>query len=29
MKWKEPQRVRERIVATTVQRSRNGDAFPA
>jgi len=29
MKWKEPQRVREHIVATTVQRSRKGDAFRA
>lgn len=27
MKWKEPQRVRDHIVATTVQRSRKGDAF--
>lgn len=27
MKWKDAQRVREHIVATTVQRSRKGDAF--
>jgi hypothetical protein len=27
MKWKEPQRVREHIVETTVHRSRKGDAF--
>jgi hypothetical protein len=27
MKWKDVQRVREHIVATTVQRSRKGDAF--
>ena len=29
MKWKDVQRVREHIVATTVQRSRKGDAFRA
>lgn len=27
MKWKDAQRVREHIVATTAQRSRKGDAF--
>jgi hypothetical protein len=27
MKWKDPQRVREHIVTTTVKRSRKGDAF--
>lgn len=29
MKWKEAQRVREHVVATTAQRSRKGDAFRA
>jgi hypothetical protein len=29
MKWRDPQRVREHIVATTAQRSRKGDAFRA
>ena len=29
MKWKDAQRVREHIVATTAQRSRKGDAFRA
>lgn len=29
MKWKDAQRVREHIVATTIQRSRKGDAFRA
>jgi hypothetical protein len=29
MKWKETQRVREHVVATTAQRSRKGDAFRA
>lgn len=29
MKWKDAQRVREHIAATTVQRSRKGDAFRA
>jgi hypothetical protein len=27
MKWKDVQRVREHVVATTAQRSRKGDAF--
>ena len=29
MKWKDAQRVREHVVATTIQRSRKGDAFRA
>jgi hypothetical protein len=29
MKWKDADRVREHIVATTAQRSRKGDAFRA
>jgi len=29
MKWKDAERVREHIVATTAQRSRKGDAFRA
>ena len=29
MKWKDAQRVRKHIVATTAQRSRKGDAFRA
>lgn len=29
MKWKDTQRIREHVVATTAQRSRKGDAFRA
>ena len=29
MKWKSPERVREHVTATTVQRARKGDAFRA
>jgi len=29
MKWRDPERIREHIMATTVQRSRKGDAFRA